>query len=225
VSFLLQPSSLVDALYASLRKRIVNGEIPPGEPLTEARISKDYSVARTTARACLERLTAEGVLKRGAHKSAVVPHLTPDDIKDLFFSRLTLEQTAVAALAEGKTIPAAAKKAQIDIEQAAENRDFVDQVEADIAFHTALVRATGSERLTRMHQMIMGEVQLSMGQYQAHRTAGPTAVAEEHAAILHAIRDGDVDAARMRVFEHLNHALERLLSHEEELTETPEETA
>ena len=45
----LGPSSLTDALYESVRKRIVNGEIPQGEKLTEVRLATEYNVARPTA--------------------------------------------------------------------------------------------------------------------------------------------------------------------------------
>lgn len=95
----LGPSSLTDALYESIRKRIVNGEIPPGEKLTEVRLATEYNVARPTAKAALERLTALGLLRRTAHKTAVVPVLDEAEIRDLFFSRITIEKAAVSTLA------------------------------------------------------------------------------------------------------------------------------
>jgi DNA-binding GntR family transcriptional regulator len=77
----LGPSSLTDALYESIRKRIVNGEIPQGEKLTEVRLATEYQVARPTAKAALERLTALGLLRRTAHKTAAVPVLDEAEIR------------------------------------------------------------------------------------------------------------------------------------------------
>ncbi|WP_327636097.1 GntR family transcriptional regulator [Kribbella sp. NBC_00482] len=208
----LGPSSLTDALYESIRKRIVNGEIPPGEKLTEVRLATEYNVARPTAKAALERLTALGLLRRTAHKTAVVPVLDEAEIRDLFFSRITIEKAAVSTLAATGQVPADAARAQVAIEYAARDRLFENQVEADIAFHTALVAAVGSRRLARMHQLIIGEVQLTMGQYQAHRKAAPTTVAEEHAAILEAIQQGAPAAAADHLAHHLEQAQGRLLS-------------
>ncbi|MFF0341867.1 GntR family transcriptional regulator [Kribbella sp. NPDC004875] len=208
----LEPSSLTDALYASVRKRIVNGEIPQGEKLTEVRLATEYNVARPTAKAALERLTALGLLRRTAHKTAVVPVLDSDEIRDLFFSRMTIEKAAVSALAATGAVPADAARAQVAIEYAARDHVFENQVEADIAFHTALVAAVGSRRLTRMHELIIGEVHLTMGQYQAHRKAAPSTVAEEHAAILKAIEDGDPASAADHLAYHLEQAQGRLLS-------------
>jgi DNA-binding GntR family transcriptional regulator len=208
----LGPSSLTDALYESVRKRIVNGEIPQGEKLTEVRLATEYKVARPTAKAALERLTAVGLLRRTAHKTAVVPLLDEDEIRDLFFSRVTIEKAAVSALAATGEVPADAVRAQVAIEYAARDRLFEDQVEADITFHTALVAAVGSRRLSRMHELIIGEVHLTMGQYQAHRKADPSTVASEHAAILKAIGDGAPDAAADHLVYHLEQAQGRLLT-------------
>jgi DNA-binding GntR family transcriptional regulator len=208
----LGPSSLTDALYESVRKRIVNGDIPQGEKLTEVRLATEYNVARPTAKAALERLTGLGLLRRTAHKTAVVPVLGRDEIRDLFFSRITIEKAAVSALAATGDVPADAAKAQVAIEYAARDRLFEDQVDADIVFHSALVSAVGSRRLSRMHELILGEVHLTMGQYKAHRTADPSTVASEHAAILDAIRSGAVAAAADRLAYHLEQAQGRLLS-------------
>lgn len=211
-NFTLAPSSLTDALYESLRKRIINGDIPAGEKLTEQRIASEYNVARPTAKACLERLTALGLLRRSAHKTAVVPVLDEAEIRDLCFARETVESAAVRALAETRDVPGEATDAQHLVEAAARDLDWERQVEADIAFHSALVAAVGSPRLTRMHELIMGEVHLTMGQFKAHRTAPPTTVVQEHADIIASIESGAADEAQVRLVHHINQATERLLA-------------
>jgi DNA-binding GntR family transcriptional regulator len=210
--FTLAPSSMIDALYDSLRQRIINGDIAPGEKVTEARVAGEYTVARPTAKACLERLTAAGLLHRTAHRTAVVPELGVAEIVDLYFARDAVERRAVERLAELRRVPAAAHSAQEHIERAVAGNDFAHQVEADIAFHTALVDAVGSKRLSRMHELIMGEVHLTMGQFQAHRTTDPRTVAAEHGAILAAIETGDSAAAADHLSGHLLAARDRLVT-------------
>lgn len=210
--FTLSTSSLVDALCDAVRKRIIRGDITPGEKLTEARIASDYSVARTTAKACLERLTTLGLLRRTAHRTAVVPELGTDEITDLFFSRSAVERCAVSTLARDGKVPARALRAQDAIELAVKELNFDDQVEADIAFHSSLVDAVGSRRLSKMHELIMGEVHLTMGQYQAHRTTHPSSVAHEHAEILAAIEAADPGRAEQALAVHLQAAEDRLLA-------------
>ncbi|WP_154792672.1 GntR family transcriptional regulator [Occultella kanbiaonis] len=210
--FQLGPSSLTDALYESVRSRIISGDIAPGEKLTEQRIADDYRVARPTAKACLERLTALGLLRRSAHKTAVVPELDEVDITDLFFTREMFECTAADRLAQARTVPEAARKAQTAIESAVRAKAFDDQVVADIEFHWALINAVDSPRLSRVYEMVSGEVHLTMGQFKAHRRTTPSTVAAEHALILKAIEDGDRAAAREQMAHHLQQARDRVLA-------------
>lgn len=211
-AFELATSSLTDALTQSVTERIVSGQIAPGEKVTEARLAGDYGVARPTARACLERLVVLGLLRRSVHKTAVVPVLTVQDIEDLFFSRETIEGTAVAELAQTSVVPAAAEAAQTAIEAAAANEDWRGQVAADIAFHVALVEGVGSDRLRRMHELIIGEVHLTMGLHEAHKVTSGRKVAAEHAKVLRAVRAGDGARAREALAAHLSAARDRVVA-------------
>ncbi|QOR69413.1 GntR family transcriptional regulator [Ruania alkalisoli] len=208
----LGPASLTEALFESLRARIINGEIPPGERVTEQRVADEYGVARPTAKSCLERLTGLGLLRRVAHKSAVVPQLSAAEIQDLFFSRETFEAAATSHLARTAHLPEQMTKAQAVMVQAAAREDFAEQVQADIAFHWGLVEGLSSERLSRMYEMISGEIHLTMGQYAAHRRTTPTTVVGEHEEIMAAISAGDEDRARSALIAHLAHARDRVLA-------------
>lgn len=210
--FKLGPASLTEALFASLRERIITGEIAPGEKVTEQRVAGEYGVARPTAKACLERLTALGLLRRTAHRSASVPVLDAAEIEDLFFSRETFESAATAHLAAQQNLTDEVVRAQQAMTQAVERGDFRDQVQHDIDFHWALVDGVASDRLSRMYEIIAGEIHLTMGQFAAHRRTSPSTVVGEHDAIIAAIGAGDVDAARTALAEHLGRARERVLA-------------
>lgn len=210
--FVLSTASLTDALYESVRRRIVDGEIAPGEKVTEARIAAEYNVARPTARAGLERLAATGLLIRSAHRTAIVPSLDAADIVDVFVGREAVESFAVGLLAQAHSAPAAAMRAHADLAAAVERGDFSVQVGADMRFHRSLVADAGSSRLARMHEIIMGEVELTMGQYLAHRTTPAGTIVVEHQQILDAIAAGDANAAQVALSEHLGHAKSRLLA-------------
>lgn len=208
----LGPSSLGEALFEALRSRIINGEIEPGEKVTELRVANEYGVARPTAKACLERLTGLGLLRRVAHKSAVVPEFTAAEIEDLFFSRSTFESTAAAHLAGLRTVPDEMVRAQEQMRLAEQHGEFTELVQADIAFHWGLVNGFESERLSRMYEMISGEIQLTIGQYRAHkRTTIPTVVSE-HQAVIDAIAAGDAETACACLVEHISLARDRVLA-------------
>lgn len=216
--FRLAPSSLIDALYEAVRTRIINGDIAPGERLTEQRIADEYDVARPTAKACLERLTALGLLRRSVHKTAVVPELTAEDIRDLFTTRELLEGSAVARLARSKEMPAEVSQAQTAVVAAVAAADFAAQVQADIQFHWALINGSRSPRLARVYELVSGEIHLTMGQFQAHRATQPTTVAAEHANILDAIAKGKASAATRALEIHLRAARDRVLARQARAT-------
>ncbi|WP_123305114.1 GntR family transcriptional regulator [Bogoriella caseilytica] len=217
--FKLGPASLTEALFESLRARIINGEIAPGEKVTEQRVASEYGVARPTAKSCLERLTNMGLLRRAAHKSAIVPQLDESELNDLFFSRTTFELAATAHLARARLVSQEMERAQTTMRLAAERQDFAEQVQSDIAFHWALVHGLRSERLRRMYEMISGEIHLTMGQYAAHRRTTPTTVVAEHDTIMAAILDGDEPAACEALAEHLDRARDRVLAQVHEAAE------
>jgi len=210
--FKLGPASLTEALFESLRTRIINGDIAPGEKVTEQRVADEYGVARPTAKSTLERLTGLGLLRRPAHRSAVVPVLDRAELGDLFFSRVTFESAAVSHLATAQELPLEMQRAQDAMRTAVARDDFADQVRYDIDFHGALVDGVRSERLRRMYELIAGEIHLTMGKYSAHRRTTPTTVVAEHDAIIAAIEAGDVETARAALAEHLNRARDRVLA-------------
>ncbi|RKN10906.1 FCD domain-containing protein [Streptomyces radicis] len=98
------------------------------------------------------------------------------------------------------------------IGRAAQQLDFPARVESDIMFHPALVAATGSSRLGPMPELIMGEVQLTMGQARAHRATHPGDIEREHAAIPAAIDAGNAKGAENALLFHLHAARDRLIA-------------
>ena len=98
------------------------------------------------------------LLIRSAHKTSQVPILTADGVKDLYLSRFAVERSAVELLAERRSIPDSVHVAQAGIRSAMSGQDFPGIVAADARFHAAIVSETASARLTRMHEMILGEV-------------------------------------------------------------------
>lgn len=201
----ISTTSLTDAVFDSLRQRIATGEIKPGERVTEARVVGEYSVARPTAKACIERLVGIGLLQRATHKAATVTTLTVEDIDDLFFSRSTVEIAAARLLSESGEVPRSMLEAQRALDIAGEFDDWQGLVRADIDFHSGLVRASGSKRLGRMHDIILGEILLTIGNV-GHQRASIAEVAAEHAAVLDALRSNDADTAVARLRAHLDAA-------------------
>src|SRR5687767_15465356 len=87
----VQPISTTEAVVASLRARILDGDIEPGVRLPELELAMEFGVARPTVREAIQTLCHEGLLVRERNRSAHIPLLTRDEILDLFAVRIPLE--------------------------------------------------------------------------------------------------------------------------------------
>jgi DNA-binding GntR family transcriptional regulator len=199
---------LPGAIYDDLRTRILSQADAAGATFTESAVAEQFGVARPTAKMAIERLVAEGLLRREAHQAARVPELSRDDIVDLLDSRAIVEGAAIARLAQSGTIPAEALAAHRAL-QSGETA----YAPLDIAFHRALVTGQSSSRLVRMHSLLMGEIELCIGQVLANHLRSTRDVVAEHQGILDAVTAGDSTLAERLTREHIARSQQRLLEH------------
>ncbi|MGD8195173.1 GntR family transcriptional regulator [Herbiconiux sp. P18] len=205
----LRTVSAVDAVGDDLRRRMFAGDVPGGAQLTEAVVSGEYGVSRPTAKAAIEKLTAEGLLERSANRSARVPVLTRADVDDVYRTRLRLESAALRELAAIRSAPPEASAANARVRASGEG-SAIASVEPDMRFHAALVEAVGSARLERMYGSLVDEVRLCMAQVQGRSLLGVDRIASEHEEILTHLAAGDAEAAVRTLEGHLLRASDRL---------------
>lgn len=194
-------------IYLALRDDILSQTNSAGTTFTESAVALRFGVARPTAKMAIERLVAEGLLRREAHQAARVPELSREDVADLFENRSIIETAAIGKLAESGTIPAYALAAH----RALLEREDTDAA-LDIEFHRALVTGQGSPRLIRAHSLLMGEIELCIGQITANRLRTATEVAGQHQGILDAVMAGDRELAERLTREHILSSRDLLLA-------------
>lgn len=199
-----------DGVVAALRDAILSRQLVPGTAVTEAHVSTTYAVARPTARIAIDRLVVDGLLVREPHHAARVRRLDRDDIDDLFVSRAAIEAAAVELLAATATIPVEADEANRELIDLPINASYAAR---DLAFHRALVQGTSSIRLPRLHDMLMGEIELGIAQVDAHGLRSADEVADDHQSILDAIAAGDVERAGRLARAHVLASRDHLVAH------------
>jgi DNA-binding GntR family transcriptional regulator len=202
-------TSVIDAVAEDLKGQVLDRAFAPGSPLTEADIASRYDVARSTAKAAIERLVSEKVLVRKNHKTARVVRLGPEDVRDIYRTRAYLESEVLRRLAERREVPERARLANDEIDTLWHAGEW-DIVEPDMRFHTALIDALDSARTSSVYGSLAFEVRLCMAQLQGSQRLSPAIIVAEHAKLLDLIGDGDANAAAQLLDEHLARARELL---------------
>ena len=214
VSVILETRSVIDALRSEMQGQILSGSIPAGTALPESSVAQMFDVARPTAKAAIEQLVHIGLLRRPRNKTARVPLLNATDVADLYITRAIVESAVVRLLAERGAVPTGAPEALDRLRAAIGNGDkFPELVQSDIDFHRALAAATGSPRLHRLHELVIGEAHLCMAQVQANHLLEPQVIADEHARILSTIQARDVAMATYEMDAHISRAHSKLVTY------------
>lgn len=148
VSLSIERLSTAERVADALREQLLSGAFVPGTPMRDVELSARAGVSRTTVREALAQLAREGLLTHSLHRGMEVARLSPCDVRDIYATRRVLELAGAEALMAN---PAAAlddlQRAVAGMTEAAAARDRRRVVEADVAFHTAIVAAAGSKRL------------------------------------------------------------------------------
>ena len=200
--------STVDALVESLRARILDGDLAPGERLVEKGLTDAYGVARHSLRAALRALAAEGVVRIEPHRGASVATLNADEIVGLYELRAALEVEAARLALErgGGSLPANCRQAveRLSAVCARQAPPWIEVAQAHNAVHTAIVAASRSERIARAHAGLDGELQLFLVQLRPHWSLAR--MAADHERLIADLGAGGPEA----LHQHLRESMEEV---------------
>ncbi|MCX4978003.1 FadR/GntR family transcriptional regulator [Streptomyces sp. NBC_00620] len=199
-----------------LARRILGGEIPEGATLDLVALQSELDVSLTALRESLKVLAAKGMVDARQKRGTFVRPRAEWNLLDADVLRWQFEGGSTTAsdrallhnLAEVRTIiePAAVRLAaerRTDADLAAldgaldamgeRDGNAAHAVEADLAFHRALLAATHNELLERMEMVI--ESGLAHRDRIVHSSPHSEDPVPAHRAVLDAVRDRDPAAA------------------------------
>ncbi len=204
------------ATAESIGRRIVSGGWKPGSVLPSFdRLADQFSVSRLSVREAMRALAAKGLVNSRPRRGTVVrprsdwSRLDPDIIawqigevpnaafvRSLFEARAIIEPEAAALVAvrASEEVIAAIDRAFSAMETT--DSESHESIEADVAFHQAILIGTGNELLAAFAPAIVTWLRVAFGVQRAARPDKADFV-PQHGAILQAIKRGDPDAARV----------------------------
>ncbi len=220
---------LTGELVEKIGGKIVRGDTPPSGSLPiEAELAKQYETSRTVIREAIKMLTAKGLVgSRPRRGTYVEPEwkwniLDPDVLRWILQRRFSFELMRDFLVAREGIEPKAAAAAAIrqDIEAIEEvglrledmreaDAGRMDSLESDIAFHIAILHASGNRFFVQFSHVIETALRFSIRLTNSEKGVRMASVAD-HARIYDAIKQGDAKAAEKAAQDLLTEAI-RLL--------------
>ncbi|MDE2415359.1 MAG: GntR family transcriptional regulator [Comamonadaceae bacterium] len=155
--------NLTDRIAQQLREKLVDGELTPGQRLSESALSESLAISRNTLREAFRLLTKEGLLRHEPNRgvSVAVPSIAA--IIDIYRVRRLIE---CQALAQAYPRHPAGKRLRQAVDQALRWRaegNWRGVGTANMEFHKAIVELADSERLNEMFSHLLAELRLAFG--------------------------------------------------------------
>jgi DNA-binding GntR family transcriptional regulator len=192
---------LADRVYRALRERILEGDYLPGQKLNLAQLARDLEVSNTPIREAMARLERVGLIEVVPYSGPKVKRLTAAQLRDIYDVRIALEELAVRLVAQSQdpdVLQGLAKALEMQ-ERACSGDDPRAVVDADRAFHDALVEASGNSILLEMLPNLSDRTRLLL-ELDKHPSEGMDKEAavrtlRDHRLIYEALQKGDQETA------------------------------
>ncbi|MDX6740055.1 GntR family transcriptional regulator [Actinocorallia sp. A-T 12471] len=197
-----EPGSLRDLAYATLRQRIVEVALKPGERLVERDLAAELNVSRIPLREALRMLAAEGLVVIVPGKGALVSPFTPADVRDLFDVREVLESLAArlaAARASAESVERLEKRLE-ECRAATADADVTRIAAANAAFHAEIIDLADNPLLTSLMSPLAARTEWL---FRLTSSRDPAEQCSEHEELFALIAAGDADGAAASAYAHI----------------------
>jgi DNA-binding GntR family transcriptional regulator len=199
---------VVPTVAARIRTAILQGELEPGSKIVQDELASHLGVSRLPIRQALLVLQREGLVLLDHNRGALVAPLDIKFISDVFDCRTIAEEYVAASLALRPDFDVSELN-EIVREGLAAARVGKHRPDLVMRFHVLLYEAVGNQLLIRMMEPLLNHV-LRVSRFVEARKGNqypdqrsPMNTWKEHAEILEAITEKNVDRARELSRAHL----------------------
>ncbi|ONI78918.1 GntR family transcriptional regulator [Actinosynnema sp. ALI-1.44] len=192
--------------YDFVKNQLLTDPQVQGTFINEQVVADQLGVSRTPIREALLMLAAQQLVELVPKRGAYVAPMSGRELTELVEARGVIERHAATfACHDGPVAEMRdALAAQHLLRSAGQAREFI---EADTRFHDALVRSTGNDILTRTYEGLRDRQNRAGRIALANVPGRQDSVLTEHAAILDALAEQDVERARQAIDAHLRETL------------------
>ena len=216
--------NLSDVAYKHISDKLLNGQLTPGQKISEPAFARELKISRTPVREAIQRLQNEGLVKQVPSSGTYVAKSDRVPLIETYEIRLALETMAirkVAKRARARDLSGLKKccdqmKSVIDTMQKAkadriEGDLLMEFLTADMDFHLTIMEIARNRAALKiiadahMRNRIFGCLSRHRDLDHAKQTLAV------HSAIVRAVRDHDSDRAYRLLHEHIELSMEEAL--------------
>lgn len=211
--------------YRHIRRKLLDGSVPPGSRLSYGTIGKEIGISATPVREAVGQLASEGFVELIPQLGAVVRELTREEAIELYELREALESFAAARAAEriserqSEELARNLEKSSALVEQVrSSGESSADRAVAkefhglDLAFHMTIIEASRNRRMLK----VVGDSHILTRIFQADRHEFQLSILEttqdEHEAIAAAITSRNSSEAHDAMQRHIRNSLDLTLA-------------
>jgi DNA-binding GntR family transcriptional regulator len=181
---------LRDQVKDVLVERILDGVYGPGDRIVEIRVAEELGVSQAPVREALRELELLRLVVSEPFRGVRVRAVSADELREIYPVRAALEEVAARSATpalRGATEPL---HAEIEAMRAAARRgDVHDFIAHDVAFHRAIVDASGNGTLQELWRSLHVDMRTTITLIKHVQDLAE--VAESHVPVLEAIEAGD----------------------------------
>lgn len=196
-----------EVVYHQLRRRILFGEITPGQAVTIQGLVDTLGAGMTPVREAIRRLISDGALEFQGNRRVCVPTLTVQDVDEIDFMRQSLEPELARRAVSRASIAQIQALCDIDneLDAAISKGDVNGYLENNFRFHAALYALADAPVITsfadRMWLRFGPSLRVVCGRF------GTQNLPDKHHELLDAIRAGDADRAARAMKEDVHQGM------------------
>ena len=204
-----RPVTAQAAVLTELRRRIIRGEVAPGQAIRQELLASELGVSRLPVREALVVLQSERLVDHTQHKGYVVAVLDEQDLLQTHELRDTLESIAIAqAIPKLTDDTIQAMRATLDHISPAESR--IERIERNREFYFLLFSASNNRLLISLLNQLWDTCDRYRALYYAD-TPDVEHLQRRYETVIRAIETRDVERVRAIVSERRERSLAEAL--------------
>lgn len=207
----ISPITKSASIYNEIKRKILEGEFPPGCQLVIKQIATEYGISDIPVREALKELRAEGLVETIPHVGSRVVGFSSQNIKDMLEMRECLE-TFAAELAVQNADDELIQKLEdnyAEANKALEANDIQRYSELNKSFHRLIIEASGNQILIHsICELIESEKRMRMV-FQIFPEILQDS-SKEHQEMIEYIKEKNSKAMKRLMYQHKKRSFDKM---------------